>query len=58
MRNRLISALSDKLFVIDAGRNSGTRSTIESGERHGREIEVVRGYRINYEPTITCEKMY
>ena len=41
MRNRLIAALSDKLFVIDAGRNSGTRSTIESGEKYGREIELV-----------------
>lgn len=41
MRNRLIAALSDKLFVIDVGRNSGTRSTIESGEKYGREIVSV-----------------
>ena len=43
MRNRLIAALSDKLYVIDVGRNSGTSSTIESGERYGREIELMAG---------------
>ena len=43
MRNRLIAALSDKLYVIDVGRNSGTSSTVESGERYGREIEVMAG---------------
>ena len=37
-RNRLIAALSDRLYVIDAGRNSGTRSTIEFGRKYGREI--------------------
>ncbi|WP_031553184.1 hypothetical protein [Oribacterium sp. FC2011] len=30
-----------KLYIIDVGRNSGTSSTIESGERYGREIELV-----------------
>ena len=43
MRNRLIAALSDKLYVIDVGRNSGTSSTVESGERYGREIELMAG---------------
>ena len=37
-RNRLIAALSDTLYVIDAGRNSGTRYTVEFGKRYGREV--------------------
>ncbi len=37
-RNRLIAALSDCLFVIDAGRNSGTRFTIESSIKYGRLV--------------------
>ncbi|MCR5508183.1 MAG: DNA-protecting protein DprA [Lachnospiraceae bacterium] len=36
-RNRLIAALSDKLYVIEAGRNSGTESTIRSCIKYGRE---------------------
>ena len=40
-RNRLIAALSDKLCVIDAGRNSGTRSTVEYAKKYGREIVMV-----------------
>lgn len=37
-RNRLIAALSDKLLVIDAGSRSGTRSTIESCCKYGRNV--------------------
>lgn len=37
-RNRLIAALSDKLYVIEAGRNSGTRSTVENSKKYGREV--------------------
>lgn len=37
-RNRLIAALSDRLYVIDAGRHSGTVTTVENGEKYGREI--------------------
>ncbi len=37
-RNRLIAALSDKVFVIDAGSHSGTRSTIEDCYKYGKEI--------------------
>lgn len=40
-RNRLIAALSDKLYVIDAGRNSGTKSTVEYARKYGREIVMV-----------------
>jgi DNA protecting protein DprA len=37
-RNRLIAGLSDRLYVIDAGRNSGTSSTVEYSRKYGREI--------------------
>ena len=37
-RNRLIAALSDKLYVIGAGRNSGTKSTVEYGKKYSKEI--------------------
>ena len=37
-RNRLIAALSDKLYVIDPDRNSGTISTVESSKKYGREV--------------------
>ena len=37
-RNRLIAALSDKLYVIDAGRHSGTATTVENGRKYGREV--------------------
>lgn len=38
MRNRLIAALSDRVFIIDAGRNSGTSSTVQSCLKYDREI--------------------
>ncbi len=37
-RNRLISALSDQLYVIDAGRNSGANATMESSMKYGRKV--------------------
>lgn len=40
LRNRLIAALSDWLYVIEAGRHSGTVSTVESGEKYGREVKM------------------
>ena len=42
-RNRLIAALSDKLFVIDAGRNSGTISTVEECKKYGRKVIMYGG---------------
>ena len=39
-RNRLIAALSDRLCVIDTGRNSGTLSTVENARKYGREVEM------------------
>ena len=37
-RNRLIAALSDRLYVIDAGRRSGTASTVEHAEKYERQV--------------------
>ena len=37
-RNRLIAALSDKLYVLEAGRNSGTNTTVEKAEEYGRKV--------------------
>jgi len=38
MRNRLIAALSDQLFIIDAGRHSGTGTTAEYCRIYGRPV--------------------
>ena len=40
-RNRLIAALSDMLYVVDVGRNSGTKSTIKNASRYGRQVIAV-----------------
>ena len=45
-RNRLIAGLSDELYVIDAGRNSGTLSTLEFSRQYGREV-IMSGETIN-----------
>jgi DNA processing protein len=38
MRNRLIAALSDQLFIIDAGRHSGTGTTVEYCRKYGKQV--------------------
>ena len=40
-RNRLISAWSDKLIVVAAGRGSGAFITAEYEKKYGREVEVM-----------------
>ena len=40
-RNRLIAALCDELYIIGAGRNSGTESTAAYAGQYGRKIIVV-----------------
>lgn len=40
-RNRLIAALSDELYVIDAGRHSGTRTTVEKWEEYEKGVKAV-----------------
>ncbi len=42
-RNRLIAGLSDKLYVIDAGRNSGALSTVDYSRKYGREVIMCGG---------------
>ncbi len=38
LRNRIIAAFSDEVFVIEAGRNSGTQTTVESCDKYGRKV--------------------
>ena len=40
-RNRLISAWSDKLVVVAAGRGSGALITAEYEKKYGRDVEVI-----------------
>ena len=40
-RNRLIAALSDELYVIDAGRNSGTHTTVEAARQCGKRVSFM-----------------
>ena len=40
-RNRLIAALCDELYIIGAGRNSGTGSTVAYAGQYGRKIIVI-----------------
>ena len=37
-RNRIIAGLSETLYVIDTGKNSGTKTTIQAAERYGKTI--------------------
>lgn len=37
-RNRIIAGLSDILYVIDIGKSSGTKTTIQAAERYGKTI--------------------
>ena len=40
-RNRLIADLSDRLYVIDAGRISGTKTTAQNAVKYGRKVYVL-----------------
>ena len=40
-RNRIIAGLSDILYVIDAGKKSGTRTTIQAAKRYGKIIREI-----------------
>lgn len=41
-RNRIIAALSEEIYVVDAGERSGTKSTVEAAKRYGRNVKVKR----------------
>lgn len=40
-RNRIIAGLSEKLYVIEAGDNSGTRSTVEATLKYRGEVQYI-----------------
>ena len=40
-----IAGLSDVLYVIDAGKNSGTKTTVEAAERYGKQIVKANFYK-------------
>lgn len=41
LRNRLIAAMCDELYIISAGRNSGTESTAAYAGQYGRKIITI-----------------
>lgn len=41
-RNRIIAAWSGRLFVIDPGERSGTRSTVQFAKNYSREVTILR----------------
>ena len=43
-RNRIIAGLSDTVYVVDVGRNSGTETTVDYCKRYGREIVQTDAY--------------
>jgi len=47
-RNRLISALSDALLVIEASQKSGCLSTVEAALELGKDVYVVPGSIFDY----------
>jgi DNA processing protein len=42
-RNRIISGLSDKIFLIQASKKSGSLITIEYAIEQGKEVYVYKG---------------
>ncbi|MCF0230096.1 MAG: DNA-protecting protein DprA [Parasporobacterium sp.] len=55
-RNRLISALSDKLIIIEAGKNSGTLSTASHALNQGKDVFALPG-RVTDPLSEGCNKM-
>lgn len=50
MRNRIIAALAKKIYVIDAKKNSGTRSTVQFGRNYGCEILEINNSNMTLAP--------
>ena len=43
VRNRIIAGLSDQLWVIGAGRSSGTQTTVEACQKYGHRATYISG---------------
>ena len=55
-RNRIISGLGDILVVVEAGRKSGTFTTVEMALEQGRDVYAVPG-RITDEKSKGCNQL-
>lgn len=55
-RNRIISALSDGILVVEARERSGTWITVEMGLEQGKDIYAIPG-RIGDELSIGCNRL-
>ncbi len=56
LRNRIISALSDGIFVIEAGEKSGTLITVAYGLEQGKDIYALPG-RVTDKLSRGCNKL-
>lgn len=56
MRNRIISALSDGILLVEARRKSGSLITVDAGLEQGKDIFAVPG-RIGDEKSEGCNEM-
>jgi len=43
-RNRIIAGMSDALYVVEAAKKSGTRSTIDAANKYGKRVIMVNCY--------------
>ena len=50
MHNRIIAALAKKIYVTDAKKNSGTRSTVQFGRNYGCEIVEINNSNTTLAP--------
>lgn len=43
-RNRIIAAISEELYVIEAGQKSGTMSTVEAAKKYEKKVNFIECY--------------
>lgn len=56
LRNRLISAMSDIIIVVEAKKKSGSLITVDQGLELGREVMVIPG-RVSDELSVGCNEL-